>query len=578
MFQKKYSIYLGTESEETFNSFIVEENLILIIKIDSGISKDNGREILRDISDSVKAHKIQSLDDFENFLSSKWKEHNLPTEFSYSAGYLYRDSLFLKTNQNGQIFIKKDNNFAKIIESENRASGKINSGDFLVFTTNEFTKIAGGEEIVGKIFDHKSPQEILEDITPKLKGEIDQGTIALFLTLEKISEDNVLIEKDNQIESQTEIPKSNMLIDKVIQIKDFLYSKLNGKFSKKPVTILIVIIVAFFLIWSLISGYNRNSIKAAELIREKLKQADDVSDLNLSRSIILLTDAEKDLSTLKKKLNNNSKTVKDLEDLIKDYESKILKSEEKGFSEFYDVSLENKNANIQQIYKNEDTIVVLDKYQQAYIISLSKKSIDSRKSSNLKDVISIAYFQDDIYFLKKDGVYRLTVDDKTKKLIESDNWGQIKDMSLFLGNIYLLDIKKSDIYKYISADDEYSGKTSYFVKGQGINLEGSNSIAIDGSLFIGFEESIVKFTSGLRDGFSTSYPNEKLNFTKIFTDENIDKIFAWSKPDGIIYVLSKTGSYESQIKSSILKKAVDFVVYEKAIYAVYGSKIYTIKL
>lgn len=569
MFQKKYSIYLGTESEEVFNGFVVEENLILVIKIDSGISKDRGREILKDITISAKSQKVQSLDDFENFLSSKWKEHNLPTEFSYSAGYLYENVLFLKTNQNGQVFIKKGHDFAKIIEGENKASGNIDTGFFLVFTTSEFTKIAGGEENLGNIFDHKNPHEILEDITPKLKGEIDEGTIALFLTLEKINEDNVLIEKDNQIESQTEI---------LYQIKDFLISKLSGKFSKKPITILIIVVISFFLIWSLISGYSRKATQAAELIREKLKQAEDVSDLNLSRSILLLGDAKKDLSNLKKKVNRNSKIVNDLEDLIKEYESKILKSEEKDYSEFFDISLENKNAKILQIYKNDNTIVALDKSQQAYIISLSKKSLDTRKSSNLKDVIAISYFDDEIYFLKKDGVYRLSSNDKTKKVIDQENWGNIKDMSSFSGNIYLLDNKKSDIYKYVPTDEGYSDKVSYFAKGQSINLGESNSITIDGSVLIGFPESVVKFTSGLRDGFSTSYPNEKLKLTKIYTDENTDKVFAWSKQDGAIYILSKTGSYEGQIKSSILKKAVDFVVYDKAIYPTVGSKIYKIDL
>lgn len=578
MFQKKYSIYLGTESEETFSGFIVEENLILVIKIDGGMSKDKGREILKDITVSAKSQKVQSLDDFENFLSSKWKEHNLPTEFSYSAGYLYENVLFLKTNQNGQVFIKKGHDFAKIIEGENKAAGNVGNGFFLVFTTSEFTKIAGGEENLGNILDHKNPHEILEDITPKLKGEIDHGTIALFLTLEKISEDNVLIEKDNQIENQTEIPKSNVLLDKIIQIKDLLYLKLRGRFSKKPITILIVIVISFFLISSLISGYNKKAVQSAELIKEKLKQASDVSDLNLSRSIILLGDAKRDLSSLKKKLNKNSKIVIDLESLIKEYENKILKSEERDYSEFIDISLENKNADVQQIYKNDNIIVALDKSQQAYIISLSKKSLDTRKSSNLKGVISISYFDDVIYFLKKDGVYRLSSNDKTKKVIDEDSWGTIKDMSSFSGNIYLLDNKKFDIYKYIPTEDGYSEKVSYFAKGQSINLGESNSITIDGSMFIGFPESIVKFTSGLRDGFSTSYPIEKLNLTKIFTDENTDEVFAWSKQDGAIYVLSKTGNYESQIKSSILKKAVDFVVYEKAIYAVYGSKIYKINL
>lgn len=579
MLQKNFSIYLGKEVDEIFSGFIVEENFLLVIKIDNLVSKEKIREDLKDISSNISNQNIQNLNDFEYYLSSKWKEHNLPAEFSYAAGYLNDNNLYLKTSHLGQIFLKKGKNFAKIIEGENKASGIIEHSDFMVFTTSEFTKLLEGDEKLGNIFDHKNPHQILEEITPKLKSQEDHGVIALFLSFGNFEEINIVSkDEEKNIENKSEILKSNEVLDKLIQLKEFILANFKLKFQKRPVTIFIILLLTFFLFWSLVSGYSRNNLKSAELIKEKLKQADDVSDLNLSRSILLLTDAKKDLSNLKKKLGNNSRVVKDLELLIKEFESNILKSEEKKYTEFFDLSLEDKNVNILQMYKNEESVVMLDKSQKAYILSLKEKSIDARKSSSITNVISIAYFNEDVYFLKKDGVYRLSADEKIKKIISSDKWGTVADMAIFGGNIYVLDSDKNDIYKFIPTENGFSEKISYFAKSQSINLEEAKSIVIDGSIFISFPESIVKFTSGLRDGFSTSYPNDNLKLAKIFTDEESDEIYAWSKEDGIIYILSKNGSYEGQIKSSILKKAVDFVIFEKSIYSVVGSIIYKIKL
>ena len=579
MLQKSFSIYLGKEVEEFFSGFIAGENFFIIIKIDNLVSKEKIRENLKDIESDVLNQNIQNLNDFEYYLSSKRREHNLPTEFSYAAGFLNDNKLYLKTSHLGQIFLKKGRDFAKIIEGENKASGIIEHGDFMVFTTSEFTKLLEGEQNLGDIFDHNNPHQILEEITPKLKSQEDKGVVALFLFFDNAEEVSVVSkDEEKNIENKTKILKSNEVLDKFIKLKELILTNFKLKFQKRPVTIFIVILLVFFLFWSLVSGYNRNNLKSAQLIKEKLKQASDVSDLNLSRSILLLADAKKDLSTLKKKLNQNSKTVKDLEALIKEYENKILKSEEKNYTEFFDLSLEDKNINILQMYKNEDFVVILDKSQKAFVFSLKEKSIDSRRSSSITNVISVAYFNDTIFFLKKDGVYRLSSDEKIKKIISNDKWGTVVDMAIFGGNIYVLDSDKNDIYKFIPTENSFSEKISYFVKGQSINLEEAKSIVIDGSIFISFSESIVKFTSGLRDGFSTSYPNDNLKLAKIFTDEESDELYAWSKEDGIIYILSKNGSYEGQIKSSILKKAIDFVAFEKSIYLAVGSKIYKIKL
>ncbi|MFH1827119.1 MAG: hypothetical protein ABH812_01640 [bacterium] len=581
MFSDKYSIYLGTESDTVFTGFIADANLYLILKIDIGLTKELGRETLKDISESIKTLNIQSLDDFENFLSSKWKGHNFPTEFSYAAGYIYDKTLYLKTNLNGQVFIKKRGSFAKIIDGENKASGKVEDGDFIVFANKEFTKIIGGEENLEKIFDHRSPQEILEDITPNLKSQNDEGSIAIFLNLEEKKEQNVNIESvDKQEKAPLTLPKSSVIRDKYLNLTNYFSSKFNNKFSKKPITLILVLILASFLVWSLFLGNSRKAIKEESLIKEKLLQAEEVYSINLPRAMALLGDAKKDLSDLKNRSNNKkSKQIIELETLIKEYESRILKSEEKEYSEFYDFSVENKNVNITKIYKFEDKLATLDpSLGVIYIISLSEKSIDSRKSAIIKTSKAVALYENITFFLKNDGAYSITEENKAKKVINSDGWGSVKDISAYAGNIYVLDTSKSDVFKYLPIENGFSSKKSYFASSQDINLDSANSISVDGSIFIGFQESIVKFTSGLRDGFSTSYPKEDIKISRIFTDQNSKNVYAWSKTDGTIYILSKSGGYESQVKSSILKKVSDFVVYNNSIFASQGSKIYKINL
>jgi len=225
MFSNKYAIYLGTESETIFTGFIVDKNLYLVLKVDDGLSKESGREILKEISTSIKAQNIQSLDDFEYFLSSKWKEHNLPAEFSFAAGYIYENTLYLKTSLYGQIYIKKDENFAKIIDGENKASGKIDESDFLVFANREFTKLVGGEEGLARTFDHRSPHQILENITPSLKSQNDEGAIALFVTFEEEGQAIATDRSSENEEIQLTLPKTSLIRDKLSELKEIFYSR-----------------------------------------------------------------------------------------------------------------------------------------------------------------------------------------------------------------------------------------------------------------------------------------------------------------------------------------------------------------
>ena len=214
-----------------------------------------------------------------------------------------------------------------------------------------------------------------------------------------------------------------------------------------------------------------------------------------------------------------------------------------------------------------------------YSLSLVKKSLEKVNISDIKLASIIASYEDLIfYYIQGEGIFKIT-DGKAKKIISNDKaWKEIISMSIYNGNIYVLDKGNDEIYKYLVAEGGYSDKQSYFATGSAVDLAEANSMAIDSAVYVGFSDYVAKYISGTRDEFKTNFPEENISLTKVFTNKQLDKVYAWDKSAGVIYIFDKKGAYEKQIKSSILSKASDFVVFKDSVYALLGAKIYTVGL
>ena len=80
-------------------------------------------------------------------------------------------------------------------------------------------------------------------------------------------------------------------------------------------------------------------------------------------------------------------------------------------------------------------------------------------------------------------------------------------------------------------------------------------MAIDASLYIGFDTFIAKYIAGVKDSFTIKYPENDISMVKIYTNKDLDNIYGLDKSKGTLYVFGKDGQYLKQIRSSDLKKA-----------------------
>ena len=574
MFKQELGFYLGNEKPDGFSGFVDENNLFLTVEIEVGITPDIGRELTFYIREKIRLLKIENLQQFDIFISNIIKEKNLPSGFSFSAGYLKGDIFYLKTINQGKIYIRRNNKLVLLIDSDKTASGFIKVDDVFVFTFSNFVRLLGGEEGLNNKFDHRPIPKIIDEITPELLTKDDQGTAALFLQLKKIEE------QEKPIDNFFEVPKK---LDLALNIKSY-YLRFG---QQKILTFITVFILGLILFWSVGIGVIRRKSESnqkkinltKELISQKLSQAEEVSFLNMSSALSLIADSKDEANKIKKELGVKSYELSGIDKIIYDSENKILKKEEKKYTEFFDLTVDDKNAKGDKIYLNDDNLLVSDKSRGVlYEFSLTKKSLDKDQSIEIKKSSLIALFEDKKYFyVEGAGVYQM-VDGKAKKVIENDKvWGKIIDLVVFNGNIYLLDQGKNEIWKYMSVESGFGGKNSYFQPDQSFNLSSVNSFSIDGSVYIAGDSIMFKFTSGLQDAFKTNLPDGNIDVTKIFTNRDLEKVYGWDKKRGTIYIMGKNGNYQEQVNSKILSTASDFVVHKEIIYVIQGSKIYKIE-
>ncbi len=590
MLFSEFAAYKKDASEQEFHDSICENNFFIVLSTQDGLTGEKGQEILRKLASDIAEQKIEKLADLDAYISDFFKTAELPAHFSVACGYLIEHILLLKTVGKGTVFIQRQGKVNKLLGSNLTASGHIENGDVIIFSVN-VKNDADPSQQYKKALEKGTAEASAAELGSILGSEDHGEKVALFAKFE--NKEQELTQEDKKLvdDPTASVVASEIAMSKSSPIKDFIdnvRSQLQGQDKKKKITMIVVAVVLVVFIWSVILGYQRRANAAIdqktqetkELVTEKLRQADDVAFLNLARATALINDAKEDVRSLKKELKGKKENeVKDLEKIIAEHEERILKKEERVFEEFFDLSVEDKQASGTRMYLDEDTLSILDSNAGAvYLFSLSKKSLDKKSASQLRGGSMVANTGETILvFQKGKGIVAVDAEGKTSEAVDNDpGWGSIDDMITYNKNLYLLDGQKGDIYKYVPAEKGFSGISSYFKGQDKPNIVDSNSLAIDLSVYVGFPDAITKFTSGVKEEFNPTFPESGVHIDKILTGTDIEKIYAWDKKKSTLYVVNKDGVYERQINSSIFSSADDVVVSGNNALVLKGSKIYTV--
>lgn len=577
--------YTGKMDTGSFVGYRGGSGFFCIMEVLGGYSEAQGNTLIEHISQTVIATNPSNLKEFDETLNSLIQGADLPIEFSLSAGYFTSQVLYLKTVGTGEIYIKRGAHFERIIQGDTTASGHIQEHDIFIFSTSLFMEGTRGIETLKSLLHHKRQPTVIVESLKEVEGDKEETGTVLFVSFVKpLEEVNTAIDEpvfENQQPPQV-VEKTPSPPAFITNLK--LYFRDN---QKKRILLVGVILIFVILLLNMGNMFGKKqqevSKKSTDSVKQKIEAELKTIDVSgdMERSLGIISQARQSLDELKKTDKKIKSTdVKQLEDLIADYEAKVIRREDKQTSEFYDLAVEEKDAIADKMYLSDGRVALLNREGKIYILSLDNKSFEKKVYGEIANAGSVAIFDKGIFFYKQGaGIYKINDKEKPARIIEDDpEWGDIIDMNVYNGNIYLLDSGKDEVYKYLVAEKGYSEKNSYMKPGSTLQLKKANSLAIDASLYVGFDTFIAKYISGVKDSFTIRYPENDISLVKIYTNKDLDNIYGLDKAKGIMYIFGKDGQYIKQIRSSDLKKSDDFIVYKNSVYLLNQTKILKIEL
>lgn len=317
--------------------------------------------------------------------------------------------------------------------------------------------------------------------------------------------------------------------------------------------------------------------KQIEIIVEKFNEAKGVVTLNPVRSRGLLKEIDPEVQKLKNsKTQSKDKRVAQIAEEWEGVWNEAMGTKSASPELIVDLGLVREGMTGERLEIRDGKLVVLDTQGGRLIeVDPGKKSAEVVAGKNDLGVARLlATYPGKTVVLSDKGIVEFP---NPKVVVKPDDgWGEIVDMGMWGGNIYLL--SKTGIWKHQGGESGYGAKQAWLAKAEDTTvLADAKNMTIDGSLWVTTRGKILKYTRGVKESFEMSGV-EGLEAGAIYTDDETEKVYLLDAVGGRVVVLAKTGEYESQYVNDQMKQATGLVVDEKAgkIYVLAGAKVYEI--
>ncbi|MBI2021903.1 hypothetical protein HYS93_03425 [Candidatus Daviesbacteria bacterium] len=535
--------------------------------------------------------------------------------------------LYLKSLGNHKAFILRDSQLIDLTDSA--AQGQLISGYFkendrlLLLTSKIDNNIAEGQNYSVE-WDEKITQRLikadldqLEDELESVNQSLDKPDPVAVILAENISSEreeisptppqipHLEIDKDEVFLTREEKPDTdfglkyqadnspyqstdNKLLNRVIQSLARVKSV-----SRRVWLVLLVLIVLVLVAGSIYSFLNRTKSESQKKIavlisdsKQKYQEAQSLKDSDPQKSKESLEEAQKKINQALA-LNPKNKEAQNLKSEIEKSSGSILNVNQiNNWSTFLSLDLIKKDFSAKKMSYSLGKILLLDDKEKTLVsVDLQNKNSQILSGSAQLGSAEFASINGDNIFVYSSDKGLLKIDAQSKKVsvvAKSDSqWGKIADIFGFSGNIYLLDSKNNQIWKYVPIVSGYSSKNTY-LKGQKNNLAEGKSLRIDYSVWVlKGENEITKFTAGQEDFFSFGGLDKPISkISAFFVPEDEDKVLLLDSANSRLVIVKKNGQYLSQYQSDKFASASDLVYEAKnhRLYLLESGKIQTTEL
>lgn len=569
---------IGTDETHWSRTFI-KDQLFVSAEIAGEKAQELGKQFLSNLEKNFVLHPPKTLEEFKKFLVDCTRESS---SIKFVAGLLLDLSLYTVISKEGSVYIEREEKFGSILTDAGSVSGTLKIGDLVILVSKDLTK-------------YIKPETIKETLKLKNPVEISDGIIAQLYkqeTIPLISGIIISVVDEKQLKNEIKFKTINIAgrLKSAFHLPRYTVVELL-RLIKPYVTVTLILVV--LLAVSIIFGIQKrqNDIRETQLadvlgtVSHKFEEGMALIDLNPIRARQLLAEAKELLES--KQQNKNEKTEKEIAEYVKKIDSGLeiaSRSYEITPVSFFELDLIKTNAKGNKMSLYQDSLAILDSNNKSiYRLSIvSKSSRIIASGDDLTSAAALGIHGEDIYVLT-DSIRKVILGDTSLSTVieKDDEWGKIKDIKVYGGNLYLLDGGKNWIWKYIREENGFSSRQDYFVFDTLVDLQNADNLVIDGSVWLTKNDGILRFTQGKENVWQVKGIDSALgNNLDFYLDDTTKNAYILDSNNKRVVVADKEGMYLSQYKWKEDLKFDDFVVSEvvKKILLLSAGTIYGIDL
>lgn len=225
--------------------------------------------------------------------------------------------------------------------------------------------------------------------------------------------------------------------------------------------------------------------------------------------------------------------------------------------------------------KNQKSMVVVNVQDKTNTILAGPLQMGNAFLSSINGDYAYSYSVDK-------GVVQVdTANQANSQIISPDaDWGRIQDLVAFASNVYLLDVGRHQVWKYVPIETGYSEAIPYFTADQ--TIADVKMMAIDSSVWLLRENNTIsRFTAGSPDFFSVGGLDTPIqDIPSFFVSDKTEYIYILDPNNSRVVVLAKNGQFQSLYTGDKFKDAQDLIVDEpnKMMYVLIQNVIYQVPL
>lgn len=454
------------------------------------------------------------------------------------------DVIYFSILGKGKVLLKRENKIGLVLQGDGglkTASGKIYDNDFFIMGSESFFN-ATGERILREVMENGSLSESEEMLAPIILGKEETADAVSILVIFKKTEEDFSINTINSDEEDVFIPPPPVT-EEQLPVKMNIFSKIKlPKFhprifirgsggNKKKIYFAAALILLIFFGLSVFFGINKTRFGNNK--KEIVRPFEKTNAVDLPKQTILPV---LDIGDIKGKL-------------ITLFQDKIIISDSGG--------------------------------NKFYWADIGKKSFGELGFSLTGSRFFYSY-DNVLYILSDQGISTSNnIANMPETKIQKDpDWKDIKQLAVFNGNIYLLDVGEKNIWRYLSIPSGYGLKGKWF-SGENQLLSQAISFSIDSSVWVLQKDGILKYTTGKKIDFNITGMTDKfIDPVKIYTTKAENSLYVFDQAGKKIYEINKDGKFHTSYDLSGMDNVSDFTIDDigKKIYLLSFGKIYAVDL